>query len=78
MCSTVRAVLTSLEIQGVAGFASDLDDLPENLCMGRSCFGFLLETSHRSYHYQHYSDQHYEERNSDSEEIRCIKHDDQD
>jgi hypothetical protein len=77
MSSGIRAVLTSLEIQGVAVFASDLDDLLENLCMSGSCFWFLLEPSHRSHHDRHDSDQHFEERDSDGEEIRRIKYDDQ-
>jgi hypothetical protein len=29
LCSAIRAILTSLEVQGVAVFASDIDDLPE-------------------------------------------------
>lgn len=74
MCSTVRAVLTSLEIEGAAIFASDLDDLPKDLCVSWSRFRFLLEPSHSSHHYEHYSDQHYEERDSDSKEIRSIQH----
>jgi len=78
MCSAIRAVLTGLKIQRTTVFAPDFDDLPENLRMGRSGVEFLFEPAHRSYHHQHDSDQHDEERDTDGEEIRRIQHNDQD
>ncbi len=78
MCSTIRTVLTCLKIQHAELFASDFDDLPKNLGVGRGWIGFLLEPAHRSHHHQHDSDQHDEERDPDGEKIRSVKHDDQD
>jgi len=78
MCSTIGAVLSSLEIQRAAIFAPHFDDLPKNLRVGRSWIGFPFEPAHRSYHHQHDPDQHNEERDPDSEEIRRIQNDHQD
>jgi hypothetical protein len=78
MSSAVRAVLAGLEIQNATVFASDLNDLCDGLSMSRRGVGFLLKASHRSDHHEHYSNQHYEERYADGEEICGIEDDDQD
>ena len=78
MSSAVRAVLAGLKIQSAAVFASDLNDLSDDLSMRRGGVGFLLKTSHCSNHHEHNSNQHYEERDADGEEIRSIKDDYQD
>jgi hypothetical protein len=75
MSSAVRTVLTSLEIQSTTILASDLNDLSYDLSMRRGGVGFLLKTSHRSNHHKHNSNQHYEERDADGEEIRGIEDD---
>jgi len=78
MGSAVRTVLASFKIQSATIFASDLNDLSDNLSPSRSGVWLLLKTSHSSNHHQHYSNQHYEERDADGEEIRSIKDDYQD
>jgi len=75
MGSAVRTVLAGLEIQRPTVFASDLNDLSDDLSMGRGGVGFLLKTSHRSNHHKYNSNQHYEERDADGEEIRGIEDD---
>lgn len=78
MSSTVRAVLASLKIQSAAVFASDLNDLSDDLSMNRIGVGLLLEAPHCPDHHEHYSDKHYEERDADGEEICGIEDDYQD
>jgi len=76
--SAVRTVLAGLEIQRPTIFASDLNNLRDDLSMRRGAVGFLLKTSYRSNHHEHYSNQHYEERYADGEEIRGVEDDYQD
>jgi len=78
MGSAVRTVLAGLEIQSATVFASDLNDLCDDLSMSRSGVRLLLKTSHRSNHHEHNSNQHYEERDADGEKIRGIEDDYQD